>query len=366
MTRGRPRAEQTVTAPAPVAPDRVIATTSWRDAMVPFFVSRAISDTLLLVIGTLRYPRTPLAGFIRWDGRWYQAIALHGYVVPPHAHHHQTPWPFFPLFPSILHFVESLGIQITWAGIICNHLALLLALIGIQRLASRHCSATAVTLAVWLTALGPMAFLFSMLYPTAIFLACSVWAFVWVDEHRDLAAGIAAAAAALTRPNGVVVLVALAIAVGLSVPRLVRLAAPVLLAIGAWIVFNAVRAHDPLRFLDAKRDWREVTIVGFVSRPTPNAALHAGIAVFALSLVLVARRRMPSSWTWYTCLYVVPSLAFGMVGLARYASDAFPPAIAGGIVLERRARTTVGAIFAALVVAQAATAWYFIGAGHVV
>ena len=71
--------------------------------LAPFFVSRALSDAFLVAIGMLRTPNNVLAGFTSWDGRWYRAIALHGYVVPPHAHHHQTPWPFFPLLPEVLH-----------------------------------------------------------------------------------------------------------------------------------------------------------------------------------------------------------------------------------------------------------------------
>jgi len=66
--------------------------------------------------------------------------------------------------------------SVTLAGIVCNHVAFLIALIGIHRLALRHTSRSGALLAVWLTALGPLSFVFSMLYPSALFLAASVWA----------------------------------------------------------------------------------------------------------------------------------------------------------------------------------------------
>ena len=237
----------------------------WRAVLAPFFVSRALSDAFLVAIAMLRNPSNPLSGFTSWDGRWYQAIALHGYVVPPHTHHHQTPWPFFPLLPEVFHAASSLGIPLAYAGIALNHVAFLLALIGIHRVASRYAAPSTVRLAVWLAALGPLSFVFSMLYPSAIFLAASVWAFVLVEERRDLAAGCAAAIAALSRPNGVVVVLALIIAVGFVFRRVVAVTLPVVVALAGWVWYNALRTGDPLRFFDAKRAWHEVTIFNFMS-----------------------------------------------------------------------------------------------------
>jgi hypothetical protein len=348
------------TTPVPAHTDRLARTSSWRDVVAPFFVSRAISDALLVAVGMVRAPGALLSGFTSWDGRWYRAIAMHGYVVPPHVPSHETPWPFFPLLPGALRMIASAGIPVTWAGIVCNHAAFLVALIGIHRLAVRHTSRNTANLAVWLVALGPLAFVFSMLYPSALFLAASVWAFVWVEERRDLAAGCAAAIAALTRPNGIVLVVALVIAVGFAARRAVRIAVPVVGAVAGWVVFNALRTGDPLRFLTAKSAWREVTLVGFVLRPTTNAVVHVAVAALAVGVVIVARRRMPASWTWFTVLYLVPSLALGMVGLARYATDLFPPYIAGASILERRPAASTRTVLAVFVVAQVCFAFYFI------
>jgi len=327
--------------------------------IVPFVVSRVFSDVLLVGMGMLRGRPSVLAGFRRWDGRWYQAIATHGYL-PVHHAHHQTPWPFFPLFPLVMRAGATTGVPVALVGIAVNHLCFLAALIAIHRLALRHTSAQAATFAVWCTALGPLAFVFSMLYPSAVFFAASAWAFLALEEDHDLTAGLAGAVAAMSRPNGIIVVVVLIFTTGFVARRVIRVAGPAFVALGVWILYNALRTGDPLRFVNAKAAWHEVDFVGFVERPTPNAVLHLAVAVVALAIVFASRRRFPAGWTWYTVLYLLPSLALGIIGLARYATETFPPYIAAGSLLEHR-RQVVGWTIAVLVAAQIACAFLYIG-----
>jgi hypothetical protein len=337
---------------------------SWRAVVVPFVVSRALSDALLIGMGMLHGRPSVLSGFRRWDGRWYQAIALHGYS-PLHHAHHQTPWPFFPLFPLVMRAGVATGVPVALAGIALNHLCFLAALIAIHRLALRHASPQAATLAVWFTALGPLAFVFSMLYPSAVFFAASAWAFLALEERHDLTAGLAGAAAALSRPNGIIVVVVLVFATGFVARRIVRVAGPALVTISVWIVYNALHTGDPFRFVSAKAAWHEVDLLGFVERPTPNAVLHLAVAVLALVVVFLSRRRFPRAWTWYTALYLLPSLALGIVGLARYATETFSPYIATGVLIEKRPQA-IRWVIGALVVAQVACAFLFIGRGTLI
>jgi Gpi18-like mannosyltransferase len=89
----------------------------------------------------------------------------------------------------------------------------LVALAGLYKLAQRHASPRAAGLAVWCMCFFPASFVFSMICPSSVFLAASVWAFVLIEDHHDLAAGGLAACAAIVRPNGVIVAIALTIAV---------------------------------------------------------------------------------------------------------------------------------------------------------
>ena len=82
-------------------------------------------------------------------------------------------------------------------------------------------------------------------------------------------------------------------------------------------------------------------------------------------LVCLCRRRFPPTWTWYTALYLVPSLALGIVGLARYATEAFPPYIAAGTLIEKRPRV-IGWVIGSLVVAQIGCAFLYVGHGPLI
>jgi hypothetical protein len=115
----------------------------------------------------------------------------------------------------------------------------------------------------------------------------------------------------------------------------------------------------------AKAAWHEVNIVGFLERPTPNAALHLSVAALALVVVLVSRRRHPREWSWFTFLYIVPSLALGVVGLARYTTETFPPFIAAGALVAKRPRLLVWAIVL-LATGQGVCAYLYIGRGTLI
>ena len=105
----------------------------------------------------------------------------------------------------------------------------------------------------------------------------------------------------------------------------------------------------------------------FLEHPEANPTIHVVVAAGAVALVVAVWRQLPRSWTAYSILYLAPSLVLGVVGLGRYANDTFPPFVAVGNLLERRRSTTVTAVFAVLVLAQVALAYWFIAAkAHVV
>jgi hypothetical protein len=345
-----------------IAPTRATGQASSAVA-VPFVLSRIWSDLLLVLVGRRHGANGFLAGFDRWDGRWYSWIAAHGYVALPHAQHHQTPWPFFPLFPIVTRIVSTSGLSVQLAGIVVNHVAFFVALVAIFCLASRHASGRAASIAVWVCAFGPLAFVFSMAYPSAIFLAASAWAFLWADRAQDLTAGLAAGAAALVRPDGLIVALILVWANRRDLRRTVALAAPAVIALSAWALFNLQRTEDALRFFHAKKAWHEVTLPTLLGHPTPNAVLHLFAASLAVGLVLAARRVIPRSWSWFTGLYLAPSLALGVIGLARYATDCFPPVIAAGALLERRSNRVTVTVITALALIQVASVMFFIARG---
>ncbi len=199
-----------------------------------------------------------------------------------------------------------------------------------------------------------------MVYPSAIFLAASVWAFVFLADGHDGAAAVMGVVATLARPNGIVLALALACAVGMNVHRIVRVCAPAVAALLGWMTYNLERTGDALAFFHAKHAWHELTLLGLLTRNRIAGTVHLALAGAAVALVIAARDRIPRSWSVLTALYLVPSLALGIIGLGRYAGECFPPFAAGGELLARSRRPARVAVFTVVVCAQVLFAYWVI------
>jgi hypothetical protein len=236
-------------------------------------------------------------------------------------------------------------------GLVVTHVAFLLALLGLHRIATRHVSAEAAALSVWAMALFPAAFVFSKPYPCSIFLACSVWAFLCVEDRRDFEAALLTIIAALARPNGLALALALVLAVR-SRRRALLVAGPALAAVACWSLVLLSWTGDPLAFVHSKAAWPEVTLVdlfqGALSRP--DVAAHALLGFVCLASLAVMYRRLPASWFVLVGLYVLPSLGFGIVGMGRYANSCFPVFVAIGALLAEVPRKVRAASLSASVV----------------
>ena len=330
-----------------------------REVVFPWLVSRLLSDALILVMALTRHRPPSFGGFGKWDGDWYSLIAHHGYGPPPIAGH-ESPWPFFPLLPGMMRALGFLGVPLAAAGVLISHAALLVGLAGLYRIARRHVSPGASSLAVWACALFPGAFIFSMIYPSSIFIASSVWAFVFVEERQDVAAGAVAVLAVMARPNGFILVVALALAVRSSWRRLFIVCAPSAVAFAGWCLYCLINAGDALAFWNAKSAWPEVNLLDFIHDAHKYAIPHMLLAAAAIGAVILVWRKLPASWIAFTLGYLLPPLFTGIVGLGRYATECFPPYVAAGDLLSRRTREARVLVFAAAVLAQALCAYWVI------
>jgi hypothetical protein len=270
-----------------------------------------------------------------WDGAFYLQIAHEGYG-PVHIPFPR--WPFFPGLPGLIRVLGDVADDRTLIFLV-NQFAFLVALFGLYRLAQRHGGPRVAMLAVWALALFPASFVFSMTYPSAIFLAASVWGFLLAEQRTvaaDVGAGLLAAAAASVRPNGVVVALALVVAVWWSWRRVLCVALPAIAVVIAWCWYCYDRTGDAFVFLTTKARWQEITFVGlFEGHVKWSIVPHVLLALAAIAVVVVRWRKLPVSWLVFVGLYLVPSLQLGMVGVGRYANECFPPFVAAGQVLER-------------------------------
>lgn len=344
------------TAPARPWTDRLLALFPVWPVLVPFVVSRLLAGGSLILGGSESWSKLTALWFVSWDGQWYLGIAQGGFGPPPvDPTVVQSPWPFFPLLPGMVRALAELGLSDRFALVALNHLAFLLALAGVWRLVRRHAGHRAATYTTWATACFPIAIVFSMGYPSSVFLAASVWAVCLLEEHHDVGAAALALVATAVRPNGIVVAVVLVAAVvladrvpgpflasllrlrptGASLRRAALVGAPSVLFVVVWCALCWRWTGDPFVFWTTKAAWHELTIVQFVRTPENGAIPHAITGVAAIAAFVLVARRFPLHWSLFALLYLGPPLVLGVVGLGRYANECFPVMAAGGVLLDR-------------------------------
>ena len=311
-----------------------------RAVVLPWIVAR------LLVIPALAIgapgPGFQLDRLIWMDGQWFRLIAIDWYDRP-YVDGQWSEYPFFPLFPALGGGLMRVGASPTLALAGISWLAALAAMAGVHRLAVRHLPATTASWAPWFLAIGPGALTLVLGYSDSLFLAAAVWAFVLGEDRVWWGAGLLGAVATISRPNGFIVVTALAVAVLLARAgwrALVAVALPSAVVLAAWCAYLQWATGDPLVFWSAKEAWSELSLGSVLAdpwRPRARAALfHIGWFL-ALAVPYVLRiRRQPPSWAVFVLLGVVPPLALGVEGLARYAVMAFPMPIAAADVIAGR------------------------------
>ncbi len=306
----------------------------WATVVVAWAVSRVV--VLVSVAVSSSSLRDGLAS---WDTSYYLGIARSGYGAPP-LDGIQTNWPFFPFLPALIRTLSAVGLPPRGSVLVLNTLIFVVGLAGVSRLARAHFDDRSARLAVWALALFPLGVVFSMGYPSAIFLAASTWAFAWADDDAgptsDVCAGLAVVAATLVRPNGLVVALALGAWLLLArrqVGRAAVVALPGAVVFGAWCFMQWRWTGDPFAFWAAKSAWEEITLVELLADPRLGAVSHVVLAAVAVGVLVLGARRIPSHWLVFAALYLGPPLILGVTGLGRYSNECFPVFVAGGAVL---------------------------------
>lgn len=210
-----------------------------RDVVVPLAVSRAaLAIIALLGFHLLRIPFKgtkwevatdgnvhSIAGHVsanahplvnmwaRWDALWYLDIAKHGYWFVPGK---RSSVAFFPLYPYLIrgvHRLIPLPRDAGWLliGIAVSNASLLVALVYFYKLVRLDYDGSTAARAVLYLCVFPTTLFLSAVYSDSLFLALVVGAFYYARTTRWLAAGALAAAAALCRAPGVLLIIPLAL-----------------------------------------------------------------------------------------------------------------------------------------------------------
>ncbi len=158
----------------------------------------------------------------RWDTGWYLTIALEGYSYIPRAGtDHQQNIAFFPAFPMSMRYLSVLfGRQVLWTGVGISLVSFFLALTYFLRLARNLLKneEQAVT-AVMLLAAYPFAVFFSAAYTESLFLLTLMGAVYHFHAQQWWRAAIWGFLCGLTRPNGSLLSVVLALMAAAELAR---------------------------------------------------------------------------------------------------------------------------------------------------
>jgi hypothetical protein len=313
------------------------------------------------------------AGLLSWDAGWYETIARVGYGALG-----GQSLRFFPAVPLLTHALAWLpGLGDGPALVLLANAAALAATAMLYVLVRRETGQAAVARrAVWVLSLLPAAFVLVLGYAESLLLVLAVGCFLAVrppagstgsggsagaadrpdarvDRPHFAVAGVLAFAAALTRPIGVLLFLAIAAEVVRWWPRLGReervagIGAVVAPFVGlvAFLAWAKHTVHDwwaPLRVQlqnSHHGGWADpfATLYddakGLVHHHV-GTALHVPWVLLALAMLLVCWRRLPAPYTLFAAAVLATAVSgSNLDSFERYALSAFPLSVAAALLL---------------------------------
>jgi hypothetical protein len=357
---------------------------SLRESLLPYAVARVV---VLGALGLAHFivDRThPAAagvgarvhaGLLGWDAGWYESIARVGYGALG-----RESLRFFPALPLLTHALAWVpGLGDGPALVLLVNAAALAATAMLYVLTKRETGDPATARrAVWILSLLPAAFVLVMGYAEALLLVLAIGCFLtlrrWKGPEaarpRFAVAGALAFGAALTRPIGVLLVLAVFAELVRWWPRLdraerlagiVAVAAPFvgLFAFLAWAKHTVGDWWAPFRVqLQSSHH-------GGLSDPFSTlyhdasgvfhhhvgTALHVPWVLVALALLIACWRLLPAPYTLFTAAVLATAAAgTNLDSFERYMLGAFPLTVAAAILLtgSRLERTVLTLLSAGL------------------
>lgn len=148
----------------------------------------------------------------RWDTGWYVGIAERGYQWNPQVHDGMQNIAFFPGFPFSSYYLSLfMGRNTVWAGVVISLAAFLIALQYLYRFARDRVGDEAASAAVMWLAVYPFALFYSTAYSEGLFLLAAIGACYHFERDDWLASAAWGVLAGLSRPNGCLLSIVLAL-----------------------------------------------------------------------------------------------------------------------------------------------------------
>jgi hypothetical protein len=287
-----------------------------------------------------------------WDGRWYLELVRSGYPdnIPANITYEQTEAraAFFPMYPGAVRVLDSvLPGGDTFAALFLNFVLGAFAVVLVGLLARKVFSASVAARAMVLFAVFPGSFVLSFAYSEALFIVFAASCLLLLHDEQWLLAGLAAALATATRPNGVAIVVAcvVASAIAIKTKRQWSSLVSVLLApvgfIGFQVYVDATAGESRAWFRVQTEAWSEGTSFGvtaventfsFISSPfdsTADALTVLSLGALAVMAYAAWKKRLPLPWVAFSVVIVALMLIPETVtARPRFVFTAFPLFIA--------------------------------------
>jgi Glycosyltransferase family 87 len=286
--------------------------------------------------------------FTSWDGLWYLEIVRNGYPrsIPPNITYGQSEAraAFFPVFPTIVRFADAvLPGGDSFAALSVNLVLSVIAVVLVGVMARRLAGAEVAARSMVLFSVFPGSFVLSYAYSEAALIVLAAACLLFLMDERWWLAGIAAALATATRPNGMALVAACAVASFIAIRRRRdwwSLVAVLLSPLGfiSFQIFLAAHTDETGAWFRVQREaWEEGTSFGATAvRNTLSFLTHPfdspTDAVTAVSLVAMVgalwclyRRRLPPPIVAYVVVVLLLMLLPATVtARPRFLFTAFP------------------------------------------
>jgi hypothetical protein len=346
---------------------------AWKEAAWIFGTSRLVI-VLISVIGAIRFPLarqalirncahdpTCLLSWWHWDVLAYAGIAQHGYV-------NLQDTVFFPLWPLLLHGVATpfgsspMSYYIT--GLLLANGLFYLALVVFYLLLSHDFDQAVARNALFYLAFAPYALYFFAGYSESLFLLLCLAAFFFLQHERYWLAGMSGFLAALTRSQGVLLVVPFLVVLvqrfwsqrqQMTWRDILRAFLPLILiplGVGAYMLYLWIAKGNPLAFsTEEALFWhRHLTfpvvslVIAFQTFFRAEVldlhllnTLDVGFTLLPLALLALGWRRLPLSYSLFALAMLLFDLSYPegvtepLTAAPRYLMVIFPVFVLLGI-----------------------------------
>lgn len=280
-----------------------------------------------------------LAVWGRWDAVHYLDIATQGY--------RGTDMAFFPLYPLLIRIFGALAGNHLIAGLLISNASFFFGLLYLYKLLEHEYDRAVARRAIFYVSIFPTAVYFAAVYTESLFFMLTVASFYYMRARMWWVAGALGFLAALTRVEGVLLLVpfvmewAAAYESGAKA-TIVNLLAALLIPLGltGYMAYLWVLRADPLYFSHVQIHWNRhfappwVSVInafgkifahGAGSQNVANQSLEVAFTVLMIGVLVAGWHSLRPSYIAYMGLSIlVPMSTSNLMSMPRFALVLFP------------------------------------------